>query len=185
MKRLIAMISTLVLGHNSVAAPLEGADKTCPAFLNVEMRKLHSSEKVNLCQFYTQGKPLLIVNTASHCGFTKQFKGLEALYAAYKAQGLVVLGFPSNSFKQEEAAEAATASVCYQNYGVTFPMFQTVSVKGEDAHPLFVALAEKTQAPSWNFNKYLIDSKNKTLTHFGSMVSPQGSKLEEAIKEAL
>lgn len=160
------------------------ADKNdCPSYLNTEMRRLHSQETVNLCQYYQAGKPMVIVNTASHCGFTKQFGGLEKLHQKYKETGLVVLGFPSDSFNQEEKSEEGTARVCYKNYGVSFPMFEHVDVKGKDAHPLFTYLAQKTEAPSWNFNKYLIN--NDKVLHFGSKVAPEGSELEQAISSAL
>jgi glutathione peroxidase len=157
----------------------------CPDFLNQTLRKLHSKEQVNLCTYYRTGKPLLIVNTASHCGYTKQFKGLEALYQTYKDQGLVVLGFPSNTFKQEEDKEMGTATVCYENYGVTFPMLEKIDVRGGSAHPLFTYLASKTQAPSWNFNKYLIQNVTPDIIHFGSNEEPQGGELEAAIKKSL
>lgn len=181
MKFLLALVSGLFMTQPVFAAP-QGTNIGCPDFLNVEVRKLHSSEKINLCSLYVPGKPLLIVNTASHCGYTKQFKGLEALYQKYKDKQLVVVGFPSNSFKQEEDSEMATATVCYQNYGVTFPMFEHVTVKGADAHPLFVYLASKTEAPSWNFNKYLVSGKEAKVQHFGSSTAPLDSKMEEAIK---
>ena len=155
----------------------------CPAYLDVEVRKLHSQESVNLCSYFKAGKPLLVVNTASHCGYTDQFSALESLYRHYKEQGLVVLGFPSDSFRQEEKSEEGTASVCYKNYGVTFPMFGHVPVKGKDAHPLFKYLAKTAAAPSWNFNKYLIDEGK--VQHFGSSVEPRNSALEQKIKEAL
>ncbi len=184
MKALFTMISSLFMSQQVLSAPIE-ITNGCPAFLNFEARKLHSSEKINLCSLFKEGKPMLIVNTASHCGFTGQFKGLEALFQTYKTQGLVVVGFPSNSFKQEEASETATATICYQNYGVTFPMFETVDVKGDKAHPLFAYLASKTKAPSWNFNKYLISGKDSTVQQFGSSIAPQDSKLEAAIKAAL
>jgi glutathione peroxidase len=165
------------------AAHASSEPTSCPDYLNTDMRRLHSQETVNLCDFYKAGKPMVIVNTASHCGFTKQFGGLEKLHQKYKDEGLVVLGFPSNSFNQEEKSEEGTARVCYKNYGVTFAMFEHVDVKGKDAHPLFVYLAQQTEAPSWNFNKYLLDDGK--VQHFGSRVAPEGSELEEAISQAL
>lgn len=159
------------------------ANPSCPAYLNVDLRLLHSQKSVNLCSYYQAGKPLLIVNTASHCGFTKQFGGLEALYKKYAAQGLVVLGFPSNSFNQEESSEEGTARVCYENFGVTFPMFEHMEVKGKSAHPLFQYLAKMSEEPSWNFNKYLIVGDK--VTHYSSRVVPENSPLEESIAKAL
>ncbi len=161
----------------------EDKQPKCPPQLDMTLRKLHSAESVNLCSFYHAHKPIVIVNTASHCGFTKQFSGLEALYQQYKEQGLVVLGFPSNSFNQEEASEEGTARVCFKNFGVTFPMFEHVDVKGATANPLFQYLAQKSEAPSWNFNKYLL--LDGQVQHFGSSTKPLGSKLEAAVKLSL
>lgn len=151
----------------------------CPEALNVELRQLHSSKTHNICDFYRAGKPMLIVNTASHCGYTKQFEGLEELYQKHEDQGLVVLGFPSNSFNQEEKSEEGTARVCYQNYGVTFPMFEHVEVKGEQAHSIFRYLAARSQAPEWNFNKYLLSGDK--VQHFGSKTTPNDPELERNI----
>lgn len=155
----------------------------CPAHFNTELRLLHSSKTVNLCDYYQENRPLLIVNTASHCGFTKQFSGLEELHQKYKDQGLVVLGFPSNSFHQEEKSEEGTANVCYKNYGVTFTMFEHVDVKGKSVHPLFAYLAQQSESPSWNFNKYLISGNH--VEHFGSRTTPLNSDLEKAVIKAL
>lgn len=163
-----------------LASATENTESQCPQALNMEMRKLHSKQTVNLCDFFQPDKPMLIVNTASHCGYTKQFAGLEALYKKYQTQGLVVLGFPSDSFKQEEAKEEDTARVCYQNYGVTFPMFEHVDVKGAAQHPVFAYLASNTEDPGWNFTKYLL--LNDQVRHFSSEVKPQDSALEEAIR---
>ena len=151
----------------------------CPDYLNTEMRRLHSQETANLCEFYQAGKPVVIVNTASHCGYTKQFGGLEALHQKYRDAGLTVLGFPSDSFKQEEKTEEGTAAICYQNYGVTFPMFTHVKVKGDEAHSVFGHLAEQSRAPGWNFNKYLIVGNQ--VSHYGSKVKPLKSALEKDI----
>ncbi|HEY7773519.1 MAG TPA: glutathione peroxidase [Marinagarivorans sp.] len=158
--------------------------KECPDAFDTSVRKLHSKDNANLCKLYEGGKAMLVVNTASHCGFTKQFSGLEELHKKYSEQGLVVVGFPSDDFKQEEKDEADTARVCYENYGVSFVMFEHTAVKGENASPAFKYLATKTQKPSWNFNKYLIDAKGN-VTHFSSMTKPLNSKLETAVQQAL
>jgi glutathione peroxidase len=177
-----ALLGTLLWVSSSAGA--ESIEQSqCPDYLNVEVRRLHSKETANLCQYYQADKPLLVVNTASHCGYTRQFGGLEKLYQKYKDQGLVILGFPSNSFKQEEKSEAATATVCYENYGVTFPMFEHVDVKGGGAHPLFQHLAQQARAPEWNFNKYLL--VNGRVEHFGSGVKPLESELEKQVSASL
>lgn len=179
MNKLQSIIKGTVAALLCLTAAHTLASETCPPYLDVEVRQLHSDKVTNLCEHYRSDKPLLIVNTASHCGYTRQFEGLEALYQKHKDSGLVVLGFPSNSFKQEEQEEAATATVCYQNYGVTFPMFQHVDVKGEDAHSVFRYLAHQSEEPGWNFNKYLI-TKDR-IEHFGSAVEPTDSNLEQQI----
>lgn len=164
-------------GNSNVAAP-------CPAFLDREFRRLHSSEKVNLCRI-AAGRPMLIVNTASHCGFTSQFKGLEALHQKYRARGLVVVGFPSDSFNQEAADAAETADVCYVNYGVKFTMVATSPVKGADANPVFRELARQSREPAWNFNKYLVTADGKVARHFDSRVAPESPELRDAIERVL
>jgi len=129
---------------------------------------------------------LLVVNTASYCGFTSQFEGLEALNAKYAARGLVVMGFPSNDFKQEDADAKKTAEVCFNTYGVKFPMFSSVAVRGQGAHPLFLQLAQDTgKSPGWNFNKYLVNRQGKAIAHFGSTTSPTSGSLTSAIEKAL
>ena len=161
-----------------------GDSKSCPEYLDHEVKRLHSSETVELCQEYA-GKPLLIVNTASHCGFTPQFKGLEALHQKYKDRGLVVLGFPSNDFFQESSDESETAEVCYINYGVTFPMMSTVSVRGSSAHPIFKELARQSGAPLWNFYKYVINAEGVVVKRFSSMTAPDSNKLRRTIESVL
>jgi glutathione peroxidase len=167
-----------------LASTLVSANE-CPDVLKHMKRKLNSQEVVNLCEAYS-GKAVLFVNTASKCGFTPQFEGLEALYSNYKDQGLVVLGFPSNSFKQEFSDESKTAELCELTYGVNFPMFETIEVRGSDADPLYAKLAEETgKSPSWNFNKYLVDKSGKVVGHYGSRVKPDDEDFIADINKAL
>lgn len=156
----------------------------CPAFLDHELRKLHSSDVVNLCEV-SAGKPLLIVNTASHCGYTPQFKGLEALFQKYRGEGLTVVGFASDDFRQEAKDEEKAAEVCYVNYGVTFTMLAPTHVRGDEANPVFVELARQSEAPGWNFNKYLVDAEGVVVAHFGSSVAPDSPELQQAIEGVL
>jgi glutathione peroxidase len=167
-----------------LAQGVQRAQASCPALLQHTLPRLQDGQPQPLCQY--AGKVLLVVNTASYCGFTSQFEGLEALNAKYAARGLVVLGFPSNDFRQEDADAKKTADVCFNTYGVKFPMFATMPVRGRDAHPLFVQLAKATgQAPGWNFNKYLVGRDGKPLAHFGSTASPTGGAITAAIEKAL
>lgn len=162
----------------------ETAAAACDNLLDFSHRRLASSQEQNLCEAYA-GQVILVVNTASRCGFTGQFSDLEALYQKYRDDGFVILGFPSNDFNQELADEEATADVCYLNYGVTFPMFATTTVRGDEANALFRALAEAEAAPRWNFTKYLIDRDGQVVGSFGSRVTPLGSELESAVVAAL
>jgi len=156
----------------------------CPEYLDNSMRKLHSRDTVNFCENF-EGKPMLLVNTASHCGYTPQFKGLEAVYQQYKEQGLVLVGFSSDDFRQEDDDEAKAADICYINYGVTFTMLAPSHVRGEEANPVFRELASKTKAPSWNFNKYLIDREGNVVQHFGSGTKPESEAMKAAIEQVL
>lgn len=171
------IIPLLILLLPSLAA-------ACPDYLDYSMRKLHSKEQVNLCELQA-GKPMLVINTASHCGFTGQFKGLEALHQQYKDRGLVVVGFASDDFRQEAKDEEKAAEVCYVNYGVTFTMLAPSHVRGDEASPLFQALGEQAGAPKWNFNKYLLDASGKVIEHFGSTTNPDSTKLSAAIESVL
>ena len=158
----------------------------CPASdVDVEMRRLLGKPE-NLCQTYG-GKVMLVVNVASHCGFTPQYEGLEKLYRSYKDRGLVVLGFPSGDFGgQEFDDEAKIAKFCKANFGVSFPMFGKTAVTGPQANPLFRTLATKTgEAPGWNFNKYLVGRDGKVIAHFGSDDQPDGKAMTGAIESAL
>ncbi|MCQ8878923.1 glutathione peroxidase [Pseudoalteromonas shioyasakiensis] len=186
-KKLI--LSTAILGNCFFAyAETEkqsssASTQRCDDFTNVTLRKLRSKESINLCQF--KDKPLLIVNTASNCGFTSQFEGLEAVYQKYQAQGLVVLGFPSDDFFQEEDDEKETAKVCYVNYGVTFPMFAPTEVRGSDANPIFKYLNEQTSSPNWNFYKYVVSADRSSVERFNSRTKPDSEKLTNAIEQAI
>lgn len=145
---------------------------------------------VSLADF--RGKVLLVVNVASKCGFTKQYAGLENLYRTYADRGLVVLGFPANNFMgQEPGTEAEIKSFCTLTYGVTFPMFAKISVKGKTIHPLYAYLTDEELHPgaggaiSWNFNKFLIARNGAILAHFGSRTAPDDPELATAIEAAL
>ena len=161
------------------------ASANCPELFQHDFRKLHSSENMNLCETVANAKAVLVVSTASHCGFTGQFKGLEALHQQYSDRGLVVVGLPSNDFRQESKDESKTAEVCYLNYGVTFAMTAPVSVVGKSVHPLFHELAQASREPGWNFNKYLIDPDSQAVRHFGSMKRPGSSAITGAIEALL
>lgn len=175
------LVSTLLLGLLTFSAQAQD----CPDVLKFMKRKLNSQEMVNMCSEY-EGKTLLIVNTASYCGFTPQFKGLEAMYADLKDEDFVVLGFPSHDFNQEDDNEGKTAELCELTYGVKFPMFEPTHVKGDDADPLFRMLAKATgKAPSWNFNKYLVDKQGNVVKHYKSSVKPTDKTLMMDVQKAL
>jgi glutathione peroxidase len=133
-----------------------------------------------------RGQVALVVNTASACGFTPQYAGLEELWRAYRDKGFVVLGFPSNDFgAQEPGAEAEIQTFCSRNYGVTFPLFSKVQTKGTGQAPLYTFLAAKTGAPQWNFHKYLVGKDGEVVAAFASGVTPDDPKLRAAIDKAL
>ena len=139
-----------------------------------------------------RGKVLLIVNVASRCGFTGQYGGLQKLYEKYKDAGFVILGFPANNFmSQEPGSEAEIKQFCTATYGVTFPMFSKVSVKGDDQHPLYRYLTGKQTNPdfagdiSWNFNKFLLSKSGHVAARFGSRTKPEDAEISAAIEKAL
>ena len=147
--------------------------------------KLRTSEVVEFDDAFS-GKVLLVVNTASQCGFTPQFKGLEALYQKYKDQGLEIVGFPSADFNQEFKDSEKTASICYENYGVTFTMMEESSVRGDSANDFYAWLiAQDGKSPKWNFNKYLLNSDGNYVAYFGSTSEPLGGDLEKQIQKLL
>jgi glutathione peroxidase len=153
----------------------------CPALLDRSMDTIHDQPQ-SLCEY--AGKVVLVVNTASQCGYTPQYEGLEALYRKYKARGLVVLGFPSNDFGgQEPGSNREIAAFCVNQYAIDFPMFAKTELK---RNPLFAALAKATgAAPRWNFHKYLIARDGRRVQSFDTRVAPEDPKLAAAIEALL
>ncbi|MDY0106863.1 MAG: glutathione peroxidase [Giesbergeria sp.] len=157
---------------------------TCPATLQHTFLRLQDEKPQSLCQY--SGKVLLVVNTASFCGFTGQYKELEALHAKYQGKGLVVLGFPSNDFSQETGSNQEIAEFCESTFGVRFPMFAKSSVKGPQANAFFQQLAQQTgQAPRWNFHKYLLARDGTVVDQYSSLTSPDSRTLVRAIEQQL
>ena len=148
-----------------------------------------SGDEISLSEF--EGNVLLIVNTASECGYTPQYKELQELYETYNDEGFYVLGFPANNFGgQEPGSDEEIAQFCELNYGVTFPMFSKISVKGDDQHPLYNYLTQVdnpdfTGEIGWNFEKFLIDRNGNIVRRFKSNVTPMGDELTESLKELL
>ena len=161
------------------------AGAACPALLQQTFPRLQDEKPQSLCQY--SGKVLLVVNTASYCGYTPQYEGLEALYAKYSAKGLVVLGFPTNDFGKQEPGDAKQiADFCFNTYGVKFPMFSKTTVKGASANPFIAQLAKTTgTAPAWNFHKYLIDRQGNPVSAYNSDVTPSNVQLVSSIEKAL
>ena len=160
------------------------APAACPTLLQHTFGRLQDDKPQPLCQY--AGKVLLVVNTASYCGYTKQYEGLEALHAKYAARGLVVMGFPSNDFNQESDDKGKIAELCFNTYGVKFPMFAPGKVTGRDANPLFAGLAQSTgQPPKWNFHKYVVDRQGQPVAAFASNVTPADAALVATIEKAL
>jgi glutathione peroxidase len=181
--RFVSLLAWLVLGLNAAHSAPDVAS-TCPQVLQHNVLRLQDEKPQNLCQY--AGQVVVVVNTASFCGFTPQYKGLEALHAKYKDRGLVVLGFPSNDFSQEPDSNAKIADFCENTFGVKFPMFVKTTVRGPDALPLFKQLAEQTgTAPKWNFYKYVISRDGKSIKSFSSMTGPQDKSFVQEIEKQL
>ena len=161
------------------AAPPE----SCPATLQHTFPRLQDEKPQSLCQY--SGKVVLVVNTASFCGFTAQYKGLEELYARYKDRGLVVLGFPSNDFSQETGSNEQIAQFCENTFGVKFPMFAKSVVTGPEASPLFRQLAQMSGPPRWNFHKYLLGRDGKLVDSYTSLTAPDSRGLVRAVEQQL
>ena len=173
----------LAPGLPALAQQAVGND-ACPALLQHSFLRLQDEKPQSLCQY--RGKVLLVVNTASYCGFTGQYKELEALHARYQSKGLVVLGFPSNDFSQESGSNKEIAAFCENTFGVRFPMFAKSSVTGPQANALYQQLAQQTgQAPRWNFHKYLIGRDGTVVDNYSSLTSPDSRSVVRAIEQQL
>lgn len=168
MKPILLLIAAMLSSSSAFAVP-------CPALLDHRFKTVQGKE-VNLCEFAQ--RPILVVNTASRCGFTPQFTKLQAMYQEYQAKGLMVLGFPSNDFRQELATNEEVDEFCLVNYGVTFPMMELSSVKGGSANPLFRQLAKATGTePGWNFHKYLIAPGGTEVYSFSTRTEPDAAEV--------
>ncbi len=164
--------------------PAVAASAGCPALLQHTVLRLQDEKPQSLCQY--SGKVLLVVNTASYCGFTGQYEALEALHKRYQGKGLVVLGFPSNDFAQEGGDNAQIAAFCANTYGVKFPMFAKSSVQGDDASPLYRQLAQQSgKVPRWNFYKYLVGRDGQVIDSYSSLTAPDNAGLVRAVEMAL
>jgi glutathione peroxidase len=195
MKNLAALI-TVLTSALAAAAPAAAATPapaataataataSCPVLLQHTFPRLQDEKPQSLCQY--SGRVLLVVNTASFCGFTPQYEGLEKLHARYRDRGLVVLGFPSNDFAQESGSNKEIADFCENTFGVKFPMFGKTAVRGADANPLFRELAAQTgRAPLWNFYKYLVGRDGKVVAAYSSMTKPDDPAFVKALEAQL
>ena len=177
----LAALMTALLPAFAAAA---GAN-ACPALLDHKVERLTGGKPQSLCQF--EGQVVLVVNTASECGYTGQYEGLQALHKRYGSRGLAVVGFPSNAFGgQEPGSNQKIAEFCQANFGVSFPLFAKIEVNPITRDPVFGRLASVSgKAPKWNFHKYLIDRSGKRVESFESGVEPQSAELVQRIEALL
>jgi glutathione peroxidase len=183
---LVASLFSTLPAHaqTASAAPAPAEAAGCPAILQHTFPRLQDEKPQSLCQY--SGKVVLVVNTASFCGFTPQYKGLESLDMKYRSRGLVVLGFPSNDFSQESGSNKEIADFCESTFGVKFPMFAKSSVRGTEANPLFKQLAQASgTTPKWNFYKYLIGRDGKVVQAWSSMTAPDENGFVNVIEKQL
>lgn len=167
-----------------ILAALPAVAATCPALLDKTFQSLGDGSSQNLCRY--AGKVILVVNTASHCGFSPQEKGLQHLQAEYGSRGFVVLGFPSNDFHQELSDPSQILSYSKATYGVQFQLFEPSHVTGADANPLFAQLIRDTgTSPKWNFYKYLIGRDGKVHGEYSSLTTPDNADLNAQIRKLL
>lgn len=183
---LTASLVSLLFTQQAYAQDESIAKSICANGNDYSVRRLDSTVNDNLCETYA-GKTLLIVNTASRCGYTYQYEGLEKMYQLYKDRGLVVIGFPSNDFAgQEPANETAIKNFCQLTYNVGFPMYSKTKVIGDSVHPLYQSLYNASgQRPGWNFHKYLINKNGQFVQSFKSQVEPNDADLVNVIEAIL
>ncbi len=182
LKQISFVLTTVVISMTTLKA-----NAACSPLLDHSVRQLAGDQVDRLCEVY-QGQVVMVVNTASKCGFTPQFDGLESLYRKYKDQGFAVLGFPSKDFgNQEYGSEEEAAEFCRLTYGVQFPMYATTHAKKGKADPLFQGLAEAANGdyPSWNFHKYIVDREGNLVGSFGSFTGPSSRRIARVIEDAL
>nr|WP_325344217.1 glutathione peroxidase [Xylophilus sp.] len=175
----------LAAGHAADPPAPAAAPAACPSTLQYSFDRLQDEKPQSLCQY--TGKVLLVVNTASFCGFTRQYQGLEALYGRYRDRGLVVLGFPSNDFAQEKGSNQEIAAFCENTFGVKFPMFAKSHVAGRQASDFYQSLAAQAngQQPAWNFHKYLLGRDGRVVGSYPSKVEPDDPRLIAEIERLL
>jgi len=191
-RRCACVVALTVIALSNAANaenPVPAAD-TCPQVLNYSFNRLQTGQPESLCQY--RGKVVLIVNTASACGFTPQYTALESIYEKYKDRGFVIVGIPANNFgAQEPGTNEEIKTFCTSKYNVTFPMMAKVSVKGDDITPLYQFLTDKGMNPKtggeigWNFTKFLVDGDGKVVARFDSAVKPESPEVAVAIEKAL
>jgi len=172
-------MKTLLVALSAMAGMAMGASS-----VHEFTMKALDGKQVPLASF--KGKVMLVVNVASQCGYTYQYEGLQALYMKYKDRGLVLTGFPANNFGgQEPGSDAEIGAFCKSKFGVTFPMFSKISVKGADKAPLYQFLTQKGGEIQWNFTKFLVDGNGKVIARFESAVEPDSTEVISAIEAAL
>jgi len=184
--KFVLTVASVYVGLFSLTSVFAAAPdaSACPALLQQNVLRLQDEKPQSLCQY--AGKVVVVVNTASFCGFTPQYEGLEALYTRYKDQGLVVLGFPSNDFSQETGSNRQIADFCKNTFGVKFPMFTKTGVSGKNASPLFKQLSAKSGTePKWNFYKYVISRNGQNVESFNSMADPKSKSFIREIEKQL
>jgi glutathione peroxidase len=181
---LLAALLPLTSAH-AAAGKAKNIAEDCPALLNHQFPRLQDEKPISMCQF--KGQVLLVVNTASFCGFTGQYEELEKVHSQYKDKSFSVVGFPSSDFgNQEYKSNKEIAAFCNNTFGVKFPMFAKTVVKGDSANPFYKQLAQASgEQPGWNFHKYLINRQGQVVETFKSNVSPTSPEVTQAIRRAL
>lgn len=182
----IILTAVITVFLTAVMSAQENKKMTDAPFYSFTMKTLEGKDR-SLAEY--KGKVVMVVNTASFCGYTPQYKDLETLYKQYKEKGFVIIGFPANNFgKQEPGTDKDIATFCERNYGVSFPMFSKISVKGDDIHPLYKYLTTETRFKediSWNFTKFIVDKNGVVVAKYASKVKPTEKEVTSKIDELL